>query len=134
MKETKASLSSKRFPRIRVIVIAVLALAWAASMGFSGTYAFADSEYGFIGDGSDSGYERVRSWGLAYGCVVVQTIHRTRDIGWQRKRLDPHFLPWAIGKNIEGKWTVSTTGFSLLLPIFGLAATTIPCWRRHPLG
>jgi hypothetical protein len=128
--DAQINLARERFPYIRVIALAVLALAWMASMRFSFTYVVPDTPYGPVADDGDSlGYERVRAVGLAYGSVVFQTIHRTSDVGWQVSRQKIHFLLWAFRDNVEGFWGATTTGVSLLIPLLAVAAATIPYWR-----
>lgn len=63
----------------RLSLVFVLVPAWAASLPFSFVYNAPQTPYGPVGDGSFQAYDAVRSYGLAYGCLVVQTKRRTHS-------------------------------------------------------
>jgi hypothetical protein len=118
------------FPRVRLVFVLFLAMMWVVSMPFSLVWIVPDSTYGPVGDGSDMGYERVRAFGLAYGCVVMQTIHRIDNLGFRCKQTDVHFHLLLLRDHVEGHWTETSSGVSLLAIAMGIGATTIPYWRK----
>ncbi len=132
MSNDQAKAEKRRFPWFRIILAAVLTIAWGVSVPFAFLYVVPDSEYGRIGDGSSKGYEKARALGLAYGCAVFQTLHRTEKTGWQVRRQDARIRLWMVRENVEGAWTVTTSGLSLLLPVLAIAATIV-MRRRKPV-
>ncbi|MCY2924356.1 MAG: hypothetical protein NT031_02790 [Planctomycetota bacterium] len=98
----------------------VLAAAWAGGMAFSCLYVVPTSPWGALGDGSGQGYPRARAFGVAYGCLVMQTKGRVSAGGWQVERTDFHFRLGMVREFVEGRWTHCTSGVSLLLPVMAL--------------
>ena len=117
-----------RFPWLQAVLFLLLLAAWLDSMLFTVTYTIAEGPPARMGDG-DWGYDMVRSVGLAYGCVVFQTRHRQDKVGWDLQQEGFHCRLWILRENLQGYWTITTSGVSLLVPMMVIAATTIPYWR-----
>lgn len=134
MNHRQTTPASERLPWMRTIAFAAMGLAWAVSMFVSITYAVPKGEYHFRGDCFGWGYDEVREWGLAQGCVVMQTVDPPRNLGWQFRlqRFDCPLLQTYDGeiKGPDGSdWSAYASGFSLLIPMAVIAGTTLPYWQ-----
>jgi hypothetical protein len=114
-----------RLPRARIILLAILALAWFVSSRLSIVYVVPFSPRGPIADGDSLGYEDTRAFGLAQGSLVRQTRHRVHTVGWVVSEEECGFRLLPFESAVF--WPVHTVGLPLILLIVLLGASLL--WR-----